>query len=302
MQHDYEEQFITTNGITLHTIVAGPDDGPLVILLHGFPEFWYGWRHQIDALAAAGYRVLAPDQRGYNQSDKPRGIAAYNIDELAADAVGLIDAAGRESAVLVGHDWGAAVAWWAALRFPERLERVAILNVPHPIVMRRHLRNSLSQLAKSWYMFFFQTPWLPEWMLSRGDYSAGLRSLRGTSRRGTFSDEDLDQYRAAWSQPGALTGMINWYRALLRARPGRVDSIRVRMPLLMIWGVQDRFLGRELAQPSIELCDQGRVVFLDDATHWVQHEEPQRVNELLLEFLAEPTPATSSNSESSNGP
>jgi len=282
----YEERFIETNGVRLHTILAGPKDGRLVVLLHGFPEFWYGWRRQIDALTAAGYRVAVPDQRGYNTSDKPPGVVAYGIDTLAADAVGSFDALGRERGVLVGHDWGAAVTWWAALRYPERIERMAILNVPHPIVMRAQMKKNLRQLMRSWYMFFFQLPKLPEAMFRSGKFSRTAASLKNSSRPGTFTDEDLAKYRAAWGEPGAVTGMINWYRALMRVQPGRLASVRVRVPTLMIWGAKDRFLGRELAQPSIDLCDQGRLEFIEEATHWVQHEEPERVNRLLLEFLA----------------
>src|SRR4051794_28893294 len=149
----------TTNGVMLHAVAAGPGDGPLVILLHGFPEFWYGWRHQIEPLAAAGFRVLVPDQRGYNLSDKPKKIPAYNLDVLARDVVGLIDDAGAARACVVGHDWGGAVAWWLGVKHPERLAKLALLNIPHPLVMRRALRRSSEQRRKSSYMFSFQLPW-----------------------------------------------------------------------------------------------------------------------------------------------
>lgn len=281
------DRYIETNSLTLHVVQAGPETGPLVILLHGFPEFWYGWRRQIPALAQAGYRVWAPDQRGYHLSAKPQEVKAYNLDELAADVVGLIDAAGRRQAILVGHDWGAAVAWWTAIQYPQRLARLVIINVPHPAVMNRQLRKSLKQLRKSWYMFFFQVPWLPERMIRAGRWRTGLRALRGTSRRGTFTEADLERYREAWAQPGALTGMLNWYRALLRVRPRRPPGLRVSVPTLLIWGAQDRFLEREMAQPSIDLCDRGRLVMIEEATHWVQHEEPERVNRLLLDFFQE---------------
>ena len=281
--HDY----VNLKGVRLHDVKAGPADGPLVLLLHGFPEFWYGWRRQIPALAEAGFRVWAPDQRGYNLSDKPKGVGRYGIDLLADDVIGLIDASRRERAHLVGHDWGAAVAWWVARLFPERLERLAILNVPHGSVMQRHLRENRAQLRRSWYMFFFQIPAIPELVLRTRDWRAGLYSLRATSRPGSFSDEDLAKYRRAWSRPGAMTAMINWYRALQKARPSRRASPRVRVPTLMIWGARDIALGREMAQPSIEYCEDGRLVFLEEATHWVQHDEPEQVNELLVKFLNE---------------
>lgn len=282
----YEERYLATNGVRLHTILAGPENGRLVVLLHGFPEFWYGWRRQIDALAVAGYRVAVPDQRGYNTSDKPQGVAAYGIDTLAADAVGLFAALGRERGMLVGHDWGAAVTWWAALRYPEQVERIAILNVPHPIIMRAQMKKNTRQLMRSWYMFFFQLPRLPEAMFRWARFSRTAAALQKTSRAGAFSDDDLARYRSAWGELGAVTGMINWYRALMRVQPERLASPRVKVPTLMIWGAKDRFLGRELAQPSIEMCDSGRLEFIEEATHWVQHEEPERVNRLLLDFLA----------------
>ena len=276
-----------TNGINLHVVMAGPSDGPLVLLLHGFPEFWYGWRRQIPALAAAGYHVWAPDQRGYNRSDKPAGVAAYGIETLAKDVVGLIEASGREQVYLVGHDWGAAVAWWVAGRYPERVKKLAILNVPHPAVMQRTVREDAEQRKKSWYIFFFQLPWLPEKSLSDNGYTNAIRALKGSSRRGTFGDDDIAAYRQAWSQPGALTGMLNWYRAVARNQGTGVSLGRIRVPTLMIWGANDIALSRSMAQPSIDLCDNGRLVFLEEASHWVQHEEPETVNRLLLEFLGD---------------
>ncbi len=288
---DFEHTFINTNGIRLHVVQSGPVDGPLVILLHGFPEFWYGWSKQIPALAAAGYRVWAPDQRGYNLSDKPKGIDAYTLDRLAADILGLIDASGRDKVFLIGHDWGAAVTWWTALKYPERLTKIAVLNVPHPVVMNRILRASFAQLRKSWYIFFFQIPWLPETLVRINDWRAGVQTLKASGRADTFSEADFDRYREAWAQPGAYTAMLNWYRALVQRRPNvRLSSVRITVPTLLIWGVQDVALSREMAQPSIDLCDDGRLVFIEEATHWVQHDEPAQVNQLLLEFLATKAP------------
>ncbi len=276
---------LQTNGITLHAVAAGPKNGPLVILLHGFPEFWYGWRYQIDALAQAGFRVLAPDQRGYNLSDKPRSVGSYNLDHLAADVVGLIDAVGCEKAFLVGHDWGGAAAWWAAIKYPERIEKLAILNSPHPRVMRKNIFHNRVQRKKSWYFFLFQIPFLPEQRMRKNNWQVGGRALQSTSRKGTFSEADIAVYREAWAQPGAATGMLNWYRAAFRSRPGRVGSSRVKVPTLIIWGEQDKFLRREMAQESVDLCDNGKLVFIEEASHWVQHEEAQQVNELLFGFL-----------------
>lgn len=284
------EKYISTNGIQLHVMQAGPVDGPLVILLHGFPEFWFGWRHQIQPLAEAGFRVWVPDQRGYNLSEKPKGIQAYHIDTLALDIIGLIKAAGQEKAIIVGHDWGAAVAWHLATVYPSWVEKLGILNVPHPTVMIQTLRKSLKQLRKSWYIFFFQIPWLPEWGLGRRDAQGAIELLQRSSKPNTFSNEDLSNYRQAWTQPGALTAMINWYRALIRGGLGVMfkkpsNLPRITVPTLMLWGKKDIALGQEMAQLSIEICENGQLIFFEDATHWVQHDEPQQVTQLLLEFL-----------------
>jgi pimeloyl-ACP methyl ester carboxylesterase len=276
---------ITANGIRLHAVEAGPEGGPLLILLHGFPEFWYGWRHQIEPLAAAGFRVLVPDQRGYNLSDKPKRAAAYNVDLLARDVLGLIDDAGAGKARVVGHDWGGLVAWWLGIRYPERIARLALLNIPHPQVILDSLRKNPAQRKKSWYVFFFQLPWLPERAFRADGFALGVRSLWRSSRPGTFSDADLDLYREAWSRPGAVRSMIHWYRAGVRSRPKLPASLRVSVPTLLLWGTKDRFLGRELAPPSLGFCDDGRLEFFEEATHWIQHEEPERVNEKLLEFF-----------------
>lgn len=277
-------EFVPVNGLRLHVVKSGPADGPVVLLLHGFPEFWYGWRRQIPALTAAGFHVWAPDQRGYNLSDKPRGIRAYDIEHLADDTLGLIEASGRDRVHVVGHDWGAAVAWWVARLFPERLERMVIMNGPHGSVMKKQLRENPEQRRRSRYMLFFRLPFVPEMALAVGNWRVGLDILRSSSLPGAYSDDDLEMYRRAWSRPGAMTSMINWYRAL-RFRPTRRASRRVGVPTLMIWGAKDVALGREMAQPSIDYCDDGRLVMLEDATHWVQHDRPRRVNQLLVEHL-----------------
>lgn len=281
----FTNRTIQTNGIHLHVVEAGPEDGPLVLLLHGFPEFSYGWRKQIGPLAAAGFRVLVPDQRGHGLSDKPRGLPAYNLDVLARDVIGLIDATGRDRAHIVGHDWGGAVGWWLGMKHAERLDRMALLNIPHPLVMQREIRKNPRQRKKSSYFFFFQLPWLPELALRRKSHAYLVEALLRTSRPGTFTYDDLAVYRAAWARPRALTCMLNWYRAALQTRPNLPASPRITVPMLLIWGKKDRALLSEMAQPSIDLCDQGRLVFLDEASHWVQHEEPEAVNRLLVEHL-----------------
>jgi pimeloyl-ACP methyl ester carboxylesterase len=253
--------------------------------LHGFPEFWYGWRHQIPAFADAGYRVVVPDQRGYNRSDKPDSIDAYTTDEVAADAVGLLDALGHDRARFVGHDWGAAVLWHVLLAHPERVERAATMNVPHPAVFQEFLSSQPSQLLKSWYMFFFQLPRVPEVAFSAVDWR-GLRWFMDTSNReDTFTREDVRRYVEAWSRPGAFTGMLNWYRAVFRADGADPPTMTVEPETMLVWGTGDAYLNREMAPESMSYCEDGRLELVEDATHWVQHERPDLVNDLLVAFL-----------------
>jgi epoxide hydrolase 4 len=280
-----DHRYVETNGVRLHVLQDGRDDGPLVILLHGFPEFSGCWTRLIDFLATAEYRVWAPDGRGYNLSDKPVGVASYSLDALVADVVGLVDAAGRERVLLVGHDWGASVAWQVAQQHPDRVSRLVIINVPHAAVMKEHLRGNIAQVLKSWYVFFFQLPWLPEALLRRRGWRALAQGMVATSRPGTFSEREMAAYRAAWSQPKAIGSMINWYRALLWKPPAGTPRPRITVPTLVLWGARDAFLSRDMARPSVELCDDGRLVVFEDATHWVHHEEPDHVAESIAAFF-----------------
>jgi epoxide hydrolase 4 len=281
---ELEHEYLDTNGIRLHVVQAGPKSGIPVLLLHGFPEFWRCWLHQIPALAEAGFRVIVPDQRGYNLSDKPRGIKSYGMDELVRDILGLIDSLEYEKVNLVGHDWGAAVAWTLAYQQPDRLQRLGILNAPHPLVFRRFVTRDLEQMRRSWYAFFFQLPWLPEIGMRAGDWRGAVRPLRGSGKIHTFTDEDIKKYKEAWSQPEAVTAMINWYRAV-RYQTKLSKEMQIKIPTLVLWGMKDVALTHRMARPSIDHCDDGKLIFFPDATHWVQHDAAEEVNHYLIEFL-----------------
>lgn len=275
------------NGISLHAVEAGPGDGPLVILLHGFPEFWWAWRHQIAPLAEAGFHVVAPDMRGYNTSDAPQDIESYRLDTLVADIVALADAFGAERFFLVGHDWGGVVAWSLASTHPDRLERLVIINAPHPDLWLQVMKRRPTQALRSTYAAFFQLPRIPEAALGAGGFR-GLRELmRRSSRKDTFPPDVLDRYVEAWSHPGILTGMLNYYRALrkrsLPDKPGRV-----RTPTLILWGENDVALEQQVARAALETCDDGRLEIVAGATHWLHLEEPDRVNANLIAFLGSP--------------
>ena len=280
----FEEQWFTNGDIRLHAVAAGPLDGPMVILLHGFPEFWYGWHKQIGALADAGFRVIAPDQRGYNTSSKPRGIRSYKVSQVTSDVIAILDQLGKDRVHVVGHDWGALIAWSLAIQHPNRLRRLAILNVPHPRVLQHTIRTNPRQLLKSWYALFFQIPWLPEILISANGFWLGKQLLILSSRPGTFTAENLTRYAKAWSQPGAMTAMVNWYRAFFWYAP-KFANPQVRTPIRILWGKKDVALLPQGAQESLRYCAEGELTYFPEASHWLQHEEPQRVNELLIEFL-----------------
>jgi epoxide hydrolase 4 len=289
----YEERFIEANGVRLHTILAGPESGEPVVLLHGFPEFWYGWHHQIPYLAERGFRVIVPDQRGYNLSDKPEGIDSYRLNTLATDVKALAEALGYEQINLVGHDWGAAVSWWVATLYPQLLKKLVILNVPYPSVMADQARQfNVRQIFKSWYIGFFQIPRLPEAVLLRNNAQPLVDLLIGSGNKTTFTASDVAQYRKAWLQSGAVKSMVNWYRAIGNPGPTPANVERttrgkgfIKVPTLMLWGEKDVALTKDLAQPSIDLCETGRLVFFPNATHWVQHDEAEAVNQHIAEFL-----------------
>ena len=269
--------------VTLHVAEAGPPAGEPVILLHGFPEFWFGWRHQITALADAGFRVIAPDQRGYNLSDKPRGVAAYDLDRLASDILGLADALQLTTFSLVGHDWGAAVAWWIAQKDPSRLRRLVIMDAPHPAIWRRAMDDNPEQRRLSRYVRLLGIPRLPELIL-RGTGYRGLADAFADSVHPPTKDE-MSRYRVAWSQPGALTGTINWYRAILVKKFEKPIEGSIEVPTVILWGAKDKYALLQLAEASKALCARGNLTVFPQATHWIQHDEPDRVNAILLAFL-----------------
>jgi len=279
----------SVNGVTLHWAEQG--EGPPVVLLHGFPEFWYSWRHQLPALATAGFRTVAPDLRGYGLSGKPRGVGAYRIETLVADVAALIARLGEGKkgarAHVVGHDWGGVLAWDLPLFHPEVCASVTVLNAPHPVAFRRALKTSPDQRRRSRYMFFFQLPFLPECGMRGGNFALLEKMLRRDPvRPGAFSDADIRLYKEALVRPGALTSAINYYRAALRHPPRTRGRRWPRgLPALLVWGEKDRYLGPALAEGLGEWVPGIRVARLADASHWIQNDAPGEVNRLLVEFL-----------------
>jgi pimeloyl-ACP methyl ester carboxylesterase len=278
------EGYADIGDVQLHYVEAG--DGPLVILLHGFPEFWYGWRRQIEPLAKAGFRVVAPDMRGYNLSSRPDEVDAYDTGKLATDIRELIHERGAGSAMLVGHDWGGTAAWVTAMNHPEVVDRLAILNAAHPRKLSQGLHHP-GQLKKSWYFFFFDLPDVPETVVHANHWHFFRNFLRDA--RPAYTDEEIAHYVEAWSQPGASTGMINYYRSSVRTPPRKAEAALkpIDAPTLVIWGERDHFLGQELAEPEHDdVPNLDRVERLPDASHWVHHDEADRVTQLLTDFFA----------------
>jgi len=274
---------VIVNGVGLHLVEAG--QGPPVVMLHGFPEFWYSWRHQIPALAAAGYRPVAPDLRGYNESDKPPGVASYRSDKLVGDVAGLIEYLGAGPVVVVGHDWGGLIAWLLVMRRPELVRGLVVLNAPHPATFLRELPHA-RQFLRSWYMFFFQLPWFPEALLRFQRFGMLGHALRSQTRHSNaFTPEDIQRYKHALARPGALTAAINYYRAAFRYRREAEKCFRpVRGPALVIWGDLDSYLNPHVLDGLPAWAPDARLIRLPNASHWVQNDEPETVNRLILEF------------------
>lgn len=295
IRHGYAD----INGIRLHYAAAGDADRPLILFLHGFPEFWYAWRNQLEEFGA-DFLAVAPDLRGFNLSAKPEGVEAYRAKHLVADIAGLATHFRKQRFTLVAHDWGGAVGWTLAAAQPQRIERLVIVNSPHPAIFQRDLASNPAQQAASDYMNFFRTP-KAERVLGENGYARMFAMNAGWGNKPWMTEEDRTAYLAAWSQPGALTGGLNYYRASPLHPPTAEDPgaaavkldpalVTVRVPTLVIWGMADHALlpcnleGLDAYVPDL------RIVRVGDATHWIVHEQPELVNRSIREFLAETEP------------
>ncbi len=283
MPQPFNQQQVHLNGLNFNIICEGPKDAPLIILLHGFPECWLTWEAQIQPLVDAGYRVMAPDQRGYSLTNKPKSIIDYRIDLLASDVDAIRIYAGAEKIHLVGHDWGGAVAWWYGMHYGQHLQSLTVLNVPHPLAFKKTLLSNKKQLVKSWYMFFFQIPKLPELLLALRSFKMLKRGLIKSSNNNSFTPQIIDNLQIAWSQKGAITGMLNWYRAALRHQV-RATSKRVCCPVRILWGENDIALTKEMAQLSTRYCDSVDITYYPDASHWLTHDKPVQVSQEIIRF------------------
>ena len=289
MSRRVETRAIHANGLTFEVDTCGTGDR-LALCLHGFPELAFSWRHQLPLLARLGYRTWAPNLRGYGRTSRPRAVTDYGLPHLVADVAGLIDAAGARQTLLVGHDWGGAIAWHFALRHPQRIERLIVLNMPHPACLLAGLAGWRQRL-RSWYIAAFQVPWLPERILAAGHGWLAAEAIAATaSDRSRFPPDVLRVYRDAAARPGAMTAMLNYYRALPLAGPPPEEAAalqeRIGIPTLMIWGEDDFALGRELLRGTRELVPNLVLRTLPGISHWVQQEAPETVNALIAAWLS----------------
>ena len=287
------EERVRANGLCFHVLAAGTGDR-LALCLHGFPELGFSWRHQLPVLAELGFRAWAPDLRGYGGTDRPQGVREYAIEKLMDDVAALIDASGAKETMLVAHDWGGVIAWYFAMRRIRPLSRLVVMNLPHPAVFDRVLRSGWRQRLRSWYVLFFQIPWLPGRLLRMRRAAAVTEAFRGMAvDKSRFPEEVLDVYRRAALEPGALTAMIHYYRALVRGGGARrqrsLGFPRIDVPTLMVWGEQDTALGKELTYGTEAWVPNLLLRYLPHASHWVQQDAPDDVNAILREWLgAEP--------------
>ncbi len=277
----WRDEYLISNGVRLHYVTQG--EGPLMLMLHGFPEFWYSWRHQIPKFAK-DYKVVALDLRGYNESEKPQQQSAYMMRELIKDVEGVIKGLGYDRCILVGHDWGGAIAWCFAYAHPEMVERLIVMNIPHPAKFAEGLRTPV-QLMRSWYAFFFQLPMLPEFLIELSDYQLIEFALKGMAvDKSAFTQADIDAYKNAAAKPGALTAMINYYRnAFLSFQQQEWTLLNV--PTLMIWAEEDAALGKELTYGTEEYVKNFQIRYIANCSHWVQQERPELVNQYICDFL-----------------
>ncbi len=279
----WQEDYIIANGVKLHYVTQG--DGQLMLMLHGFPEFWYSWRHQIPEFAR-DYKVVALDLRGYNDSDKPKDVSAYQITELVNDIKGVIQGLGYESCVLVGHDWGGMIAWSVAYTYPELVDKLIVMNIPHPAKFTEALRSNPQQLLRSWYIFFFQIPLLPELLFQWDDYRLIASSFIDMAiDKRAFSEVDLNAYKDAAAKRGAMTAMLNYYRNVFQGIFKQHQWDVLPIPTLLIWGENDTALGKELTDNTKDYVPDLQIRYIPNCSHWVQQEQPQLVNQYMREFL-----------------
>ena len=274
--------FVRANGLQFH-VAQFEKDAPLILFLHGFPECWYSWRKQLAFFSDAGFRVWAPDLRGYNLSDKPRGVDAYHLNALELDIAELLDAARVEKAIVVGHDWGGLIAWRFAMDYPERVSKLVILNAPHPARWRAGFFMP-QQWLHSWYILAFQLPRLPETFIAKNARRIAQGIRWSAVRKHAFTDADVEMYAQAIAQPDAMRAGLDYYRALMRWGFW-LPVKRIDVPTQMLWGENDIALTKPLTYHTEKWVSDFRIQYVPNCGHWVQNEAAEQVNRAMFEFI-----------------
>ncbi|CAO4379733.1 unnamed protein product [Caenorhabditis nigoni] len=287
---NWNHKFVQLKDIRMHYVEEGPEDGDVLLMVHGFPEFWYSWRFQLEHFKHT-HRCIAIDMRGFNSTDRPSGISNYNISYLVDDIRQFIEVLGLKKVTLAAHDWGAMICWRVAMMHQELIDRLIICNVPHPTAFFDVYKISKEQRDKSWYVYFFQSQLIPE-IAMRSNKMKMLEAMfrgkqAGIRNSQNFTDEDMLAWKHVFSQPGATTGPLNYYRDLFNA-PSISRKLQIVQPkVLILWGDEDNFLDKKGAEFSVQYCRNCRVEFIRGASHWVQQDQPELVNAYMEQFMKE---------------
>lgn len=281
-----KSRMVVTNGVRLHVTEVGQPGNMCLLFLHGFPDFHHGWRQQAPFFEEKKCYVVMPDQRGYNLSEKPKGLEDYSLDKLAQDIQGLIENL-NQKVWLVGHDWGGTVAWRVAQKYPEKLHGMILLNAPHPDVFWEQLKANRQQWLKNSQWLFYQVPGLAETLLRVGNWEHFSHQFKRNARKGTISEGDLKKYKEAWSQPGAFHAMLNWYRAFMQKKVMLKTSVKIEIPVLFIQGMQDQNLTPQMVKESLLQCQRATLKQLPNSGHWVHLDQNDTVNHLILDFICQ---------------
>lgn len=284
---EFTSKYIETSpGVRLHVMTAGPTKGSLLIFLHGFPEYWRSFEKIALKFAQKGFRILLPDMRGYNLSDKPKGVMEYTSQKIAEDIIALIDHEEKEKAIVIGHDWGAQINWTLASNYSERIEKVVVLNVPHPVIFKKTLTTNLKQMKNSWYMFLVQLPWIPEKLFGKSDFKYFANEMKRSivNPEARESGPGAQHYIDSWKIKNAFHSMLNYYRAIFRT-PTYKFKTPIEIPVLIIWGDRDVVLISKMADESLSKCTNAKIVHIPEGGHFVQHDCPEKVSALIENFI-----------------
>lgn len=284
--YEISRQNVSVNKVILSVLTAGPPDGEPVVILHGFPEYALSFKKQILHLAGHGYFVIAPDQRGYHLSSKPLFPKNYALPKLCQDVLGLMDHFKIKKAYLLGHDWGSIVSWQLISLYPERFLKAVITSSPHASVIRKHLFTDVSQILKSWYIFFAQIPLIPEALLKADSYEFFKRKIRESSLYGPYDESELSALQESWVKNKSMKPMLNWYRAMSKNRSKKLGG-KISVPVTLLWGKCDPFVGSQMAFECAELCESCEVILFNETGHWPHHERADEINRLLLEAFCD---------------